>query len=248
MLTLIRHGQSEANLQKILGGWLNVDLTALGLEQAHLTGQLLKEQNLHFDICCTSFLKRAKITRDIILKEINQEDITMYETWRLNEVHSGDFSGHALNKFSKYDPSLIDKWFTTYNVRAPLFEEGGPNDPKLDSLYDGVEGHDELPLGESFDDAYKRLEPFWNSTILPNLKQGKHILCVTHGNIVRIIMKIVENLSDTQCMLRMVIPNCTAVIYYYNNDKFYDRKIIGSPEALSQYSLEYDTFDLRKNL
>ena len=248
MLTIIRHGQSEANLQKFLGGWLDVNLTPLGIEQAHLTGKLLKEQNLHFDLCCNSFLKRAKITRDIILKEIDSQDIPIYETWRLNEVHSGDFSGHALNEYFKYDPSLIDKWFTTYDIRPPLFEEGGPNDPKLDPLYNGVEGHDQLPLGESFHDACLRLQPFWNSTIIPNLQDGKSILCVSHGNIVRIIMKIVENLSPTQCMQRMVIPNCTAVIYYYNNGNFDNRKIIGSPEALRKYSLEFETFNLSQNL
>lgn len=249
MITLVRHGQSESNACKKFGGWLDVPLTNLGIEQAHQTGKMLKKNNIQFDICCTSFLQRAKITRKIILDEINQPNIPVFETWRLNEVHSGAFSGNYIDDLDlHFTPGLMSKWASIYDFRPPFFEEGGIHDPKLDPMYKDVEGHDQLPLGESFDDACKRLQVFWDSTIIPNLSQGKSILIVSHGNLVRIMMKMIENLSPEECMKRMVIPNCTAVIYPYARDHFGERKIIGSPEALSKYELIYQQNTVHMNL
>ena len=193
MLVLIRHGQSAWNLENRFTGWVDVKLTELGEQEARRAGQALKKAGLIFDVCYTSFLQRAIKTSWIVLEEIGQAWLPDNKTWRLNERHYGALQG--LNKTetaAKYGDEQVKLWRRSYDVLPPL---GGDNSELLkDKRYQGVA----LPQGEALKQTVERVLPYWTENIQPQLKSGKNVLVVAHGNSLRALVKYISGMSDQE--------------------------------------------------
>ena len=195
-LVLVRHGQSEWNLENRFTGWTDVELSEQGVREAKEAGKVLKEKGYHFDLAYTSVLKRAEHTLDLILKEMGEENIEIKRSWRLNERHYGALQG--LNKDEtrkKYVDEQVLLWRRSSDVRPPELEVTDPrypgNDPKYKDLTE-----DELPKTENLIDTIKRVMEYWNSDIKPDLEKGRNIIIAAHGNSLRGLMKYLDDISD----------------------------------------------------
>ena len=211
-LGLVRHGQSEWNLENRFTGWTDVELTEQGMKEAKEAGIALREQGFHFDLAYTSVLKRAEHTLDLILKEMGEENIEIKRNWRLNERHYGALQG--LNKDEtkeKYGAEQVLLWRRSTNVRPPELDVTDPrypgNDPKYKDLTE-----DELPKTENLIDTIKRVTQYWNSDIEKSLKEGKNVIIVAHGNSLRGLMKYLDNISDED-IIKLEIQTGNPICY-----------------------------------
>ena len=195
-LVLVRHGQSEWNLENKFTGWTDVSLSPKGIEEAKEAGRVLKEKGFSFDLGFTSELKRAKDTLDYILKEMGEENIEIRRSWKLNERHYGALQG--LNKDEtkkKYGEEQVLLWRRSTNVRPPELEVTDPRYPGNDPKYKDLK-EDELPRTENLLDTIKRVLEYWNSDIKPELEKGRKIIIAAHGNSLRGLIKYLDNISD----------------------------------------------------
>lgn len=211
-LVLVRHGQSEWNLENRFTGWTDVELTEQGMKEAEEAGIALREQGFHFDLAYTSVLKRAEHTLDLILKEMGEENIEIKRNWRLNERHYGALQG--LNKDEtkeKYGAEQVLLWRRRTDVRPPELDVTDPrypgNDPKYKDLTE-----DELPKTENLIDTIKRVTQYWNSDIEKSLKEGKNVIIVAHGNSLRGLMKYLDNISDED-IIKLEIQTGNPICY-----------------------------------
>lgn len=196
-LVIVRHGQSQWNLENRFTGWTDVELTEKGKIEAIEAGKVLKEKGFTFDIAFTSVLKRANDTLDLILKELGQE-IPIYYSYKLNERHYGALQG--LNKDEtrkKYGEEQVKLWRRSSTVRPPSLTIDDPRYPGNDSKYQNV-SKDALPLTENLEDTIQRVIDYWNSDILPQIKNDKRVIIVAHGNSLRGLMKYLDNLSEEE--------------------------------------------------
>ncbi|KAK8852410.1 hypothetical protein M9Y10_017384 [Tritrichomonas musculus] len=260
-IIIVRHGESETNVQQICGGWIDTPLTEVGIAQAHQIANIIKQNRLNFDVCISSVLSRAVKTRNIILEDLNlvkkskksekndngQEDdldfkIPVYSTWKLNESHSGALTGMTFQEVTdKYGPDAIQNRFSVFDNEPPPVPTDSSYNPANDPLFANAEDRDLLPLGESLCSAWKRAEPYWKNVIEKVFlqEQKKSILVVTHGNIIRAIMKYCENLTAEDGMRRRILPNCAALVYDYKKGQYINRQIYGEPEAMKKFKLVY---------
>ena len=195
-LVLVRHGQSEWNLENKFTGWTDVSLSPKGVEEAKEAGRVLKEKGFHFDLGFTSELKRAKDTLDYILKEMGEENIEIRRSWKLNERHYGALQG--LNKDEtkkKYGEEQVLLWRRSTDVRPPALDVTDPRYPGNDPKYKDLK-EDELPRTENLLDTIKRVLEYWNSDIKPELEKGRKIIIAAHGNSLRGLIKYLDNISD----------------------------------------------------
>ena len=211
-LVLVRHGQSEWNLENRFTGWTDVELTEQGMKEAEEAGIALREQGFHFDLAYTSVLKRAEHTLDLILKEMGEENIEIKRNWRLNERHYGALQG--LNKDEtkeKYGAEQVLLWRRSTDVRPPELDVTDPrypgNDPKYKDLTE-----DELPKTENLIETIKRVTQYWNSDIEKSLKEGKNVIIVAHGNSLRGLMKYLDNISDED-IIKLEIQTGNPICY-----------------------------------
>ncbi|HVZ99422.1 MAG TPA: 2,3-diphosphoglycerate-dependent phosphoglycerate mutase [Caulobacterales bacterium] len=192
-LALLRHGQSQWNLENRFTGWVDVDLTAEGEAQARLGGKLLSESGVAFDKMHTSLLSRAIRTGNLALEEAKLLWLPVAKDWRLNERHYGALTG--LNKAetaAKHGADQVHIWRRSYDVPPPPLEPGGPYDFSKDRRYAGIK----LPLTESLKTTLERTLPYWNEAIAPDLKAGRNLIIAAHGNSLRAIVKHLYGLSD----------------------------------------------------
>ena len=211
-LVLVRHGQSEWNLENRFTGWTDVELTEQGMKEAKEAGIALREQGFHFDLAYTSVLKRAEHTLDLILKEMGEENIEIKRNWRLNERHYGALQG--LNKDEtkeKYGAEQVLLWRRSTDVRPPELDVTDSrypgNDPKYKDLTE-----EELPKTENLIDTIKRVTQYWNSDIEKSLKEGKNVIIVAHGNSLRGLMKYLDNISDED-IIKLEIQTGNPICY-----------------------------------
>ncbi len=211
-LVLIRHGQSIWNLENRFTGWVDVELTPLGVAQAQAAGRLLKARGFDFDIAYTSVLQRAVWTLWHTLDQLERTWLPVVHSWRLNERHYGALEG--LNKADtaeKYGDAQVLQWRRSYDTQPPALEVGDPrcerNDPRYAQLKSG-----EVPLTECLKDTVARVLPCWNDTIVPAIASGKRVLVVAHGNSIRALMKHLDQISDTD-IVGLDIPNGVPVVY-----------------------------------
>ncbi len=205
-LILVRHGQSLWNQQNRFTGWKDIDLSEQGKKEARKVADLLKEKNLKFDLACTSLLKRAIHTLWIILEEMDQMWIPVIKTWRLNERHYGKLTGLNKKEIAKtYGEEQIQIWRRNYSAIPP------PSAliPNTDRRYADIQT---LPQGESLQQTKKRVLPFWEKTIIPDLQAGKTILMVAHGNSLRALIKHIESLNDEE-ITKVEVPTGTPIAY-----------------------------------
>ena len=210
-LVIVRHGESIWNLENKFTGWTNVDLSDNGIKEAKNAGKTLKRLGYTFDIAYTSVLKRATYTLDLILKEMNL-NIPIICSYKLNERHYGALQG--LNKDEtrqKYGDEQVRLWRRSAEVRPPALTKDDPRYPGNDPMYKGLP-ESELPLTENLADTIKRVVDYYESTIIPDLKCGKKIIIVAHGNSLRGLVKYLDNLSDEEVM-NLEIPTGLPLVY-----------------------------------
>jgi 2,3-bisphosphoglycerate-dependent phosphoglycerate mutase len=201
-LVLIRHGQSQWNLEDRFTGWVDVDLSAQGEVEARRGGELMAAAHLELDRAFTSVLTRAIRTADLALVAAGQLWIPMEKSWRLNERHYGGLTG--LNKTEtaeRHGAEQVKAWRRSYDIPPPPLEPGGPYDLSRDRRYAGVE----VPATETLKSTLERVKPYWDERIAPALASGERLLIAAHGNSLRAIVKLLYDVSDQE-IPRVEIP------------------------------------------
>ena len=233
-LVLIRHGESEWNKLNLFTGWTDVELSEHGVEEAKFAGKTLKEKGYDFDICYTSYLKRAIHTLNNDLKEMDREWLPVIKTWKLNERHYGALQG--LNKAEtavKYGEEQVKVWRRSYDVQPPALTEDDDRNPKTQSPYRN-ENKEELPLTESLKDCVKRVVPFYEEVIKKDMKAGKRVLIAAHGNSLRSLVKYLDNISDED-IVGVNIPTGVPLVYEFDdNFNVTNRYYLLDPEELKK--------------
>lgn len=199
-LVFIRHGQSAWNLSNQFTGWVDVDLSPEGVEQAKNAGRLLKEAGIEFDQAYTSVLTRAIKTLHYALEECDQLWIPEEKTWRLNERHYGALQG--LNKAEtaeKYGEEQVHIWRRSYDTLPPLLDANDEGSAAQDRRYAHLDPR-AIPGGENLKVTLERVIPFWEDKIAPDLIDGKNVIIAAHGNSLRALTKYLENISDDDIM------------------------------------------------
>jgi 2,3-bisphosphoglycerate-dependent phosphoglycerate mutase len=216
-LVLIRHGQSTWNKANRFTGWTDVDLSERGVEEAKEAGKRLKEFGFNFRYAYTSLLKRAVKTLDYVLEEMDLMWIPVAKSWRLNEKHYGVIQGmNKIEMVDKYGKEQVLSWRRGYNVRPPAIPLDDPRHPVHDIRYQQLTDEDAQPGTESLLDTVKRLKPYWENEIKPNLKIYKEVLVVAHGNSLRAMIKLLKNVSDED-IVTVDIP--TGIAYIFDFDE-----------------------------
>lgn len=211
-LVLMRHGESQWNLDNRFTGWHDVDLTDTGREQARRAGALLKEKGFSFDLAYTSVLKRAIRTLWIALDEMDAMYTPTGVSWRLNERHYGALEG--LNKAetaAKYGDEQVLIWRRAYAIAPEPLSLDDPRHPRFDSRYARLSA-DQLPATECLKDTVARVLPFWNESIAPAIKSGRRVLVAAHGNSLRALIKHLDGVSDDD-IVGLNIPTGQPLVY-----------------------------------
>jgi 2,3-bisphosphoglycerate-dependent phosphoglycerate mutase len=211
-LVLVRHGQSIWNVENLFTGWKDVDLTELGRQEAAAAGKLLKAEGFDFDLVYTSVLKRAIRTCNIILDEMDLMWIPTERSWRLNERHYGALQGlDKAQTAAKHGEAQVKIWRRSYDVPPPPLELTDERHPRFDPRYAELPS-DVLPATESLKTTLERVLPFWVDKIAPQLKQGKDVLVVAHGNSLRALVKMLDGMSEAE-ILEFNIPTGIPILY-----------------------------------
>ena len=224
-LVLTRHGESQWNLENRFTGWVDVDITDKGRQEAIKGGQTLKELGLTFDVAYTSYQKRAIKTLNLFLEELDLLWIPVYKSWRLNERHQGALQG--LNKAEtaeKYGDEQVHIWRRSFDVAPPQVDKNSDMYPgNIDRYKDIPEG--EIPTGESLKLTIDRVLPYWESDISKQIKAGKNVLISAHGNSLRALIKYLLNISDEK-ILDLNLPTGTPLVFEIDENL----NIISAPE------------------
>ncbi len=217
-LVLIRHGESKWNLENRFTGWVDVDLTPVGKEQARDAGKKLLANGFSFDLAYTSVLRRAIETLWQVQQAMDYMWLPTVHHWRLNERHYGNLAG--LNKAEtaeKYGAEQVHIWRRSYDVRPPEISLEDQQELHLDPRYNKKMNLADIPRGECLKDTVHRVIPLWNESIAPALLAGKKPLITAHGNSIRALVKYLDEVSDTDIM-DLNIPNGRPLIYELNDN------------------------------
>lgn len=216
-LIFVRHGLSEWNALNQFTGWVDVDLSEKGIEEAKNAGKKIKEAGINLDVAYTSVLKRAIKTCHYVLEESDQLWVPEYKSWRLNERHYGALQG--LNKketAEKYGDEQVQQWRRSYDTLPPLLASDNPGSATQDRRYDNLERRT-IPGGENLKVTLERAIPYWEDNIAPSLLKGDTVLVAAHGNSLRALAKHIENISDED-ILGLEIPTGQPLVYELNDD------------------------------
>ena len=216
-LVLVRHGESEWNKLNLFTGWTDVELSEKGVEEAHEAGRTLKRLGYDFDVCYTSYLKRAIHTLNNILFEMDREWLPVIKNYNLNERHYGALQG--LNKSEtaeKYGEAQVKLWRRSYDVCPPSLTEEDERNPQNQDAYRN-EDKSLLPLTESLEICVKRVVPFFENVIKKDMKEGKRVLIAAHGNSLRSLVKHLDNISDED-IIGVNIPTGVPLVYEFDDD------------------------------
>lgn len=230
-LVLLRHGESTWNKENRFTGWTDVDLSDRGREEAREAGRLMSAEKYEFDVAYTSVLKRAIRTLWVALDGLDMMWIPVHRSWRLNERHYGALQG--LNKAetaAKYGEEQVKIWRRSYDTPPPPLSYEDPRHPSHDRRYADLK-RAEVPLTESLKDTVARFLPYWNEVIAPDIKSGKRVLIVAHGNSLRALVKYLENIPDDK-IVELNIPTGIPLVYSLNEDlKPLTKYYLGDPAA-----------------
>ena len=216
-LVLLRHGESKWNLENKFTGWTDVDLTEKGEAEAKNAGELIKNENINIDLVFTSVLKRAINTMNICLSNMDNSNSEIFQDWRLNERHYGSLQG--LNKSEtaeKYGDAQVLIWRRSYDIKPPELDLDDDRHPRFDKKYENLESNS-LPSSECLKDTVERFLPYWEKTISPNIRKGKKVLIVAHGNSLRALVKHLDKISDDK-ILGLNIPTGIPLVYELDKD------------------------------
>ncbi len=232
-LVLVRHGESEWNKLNLFTGWTDVDLSEKGHEEAAAAGRLLKAEGYDFDVCYTSYLKRAIHTLNHILDEMDRVWLPVTKTWKLNERHYGALQG--LNKSEtaeKYGEDQVKIWRRSFDVKPPMLEATDERNPANQAIYASVDPK-ELPLTESLETTIERVVPYFENVIKKDMKAGKRVIIAAHGNSLRALVKYFDNMSKEE-ILGVNIPTGVPLVYEFDdNFKVTKKYYLGDQEALA---------------
>ena len=232
-LVLLRHGESVWNQQNLFTGWTDVELSDKGRQEAASAGILLREQGFDFDLCYTSYLKRAIHTLNLSLEAMDREWLPVIKSWKLNERHYGALQG--LNKSetaAKYGDKQVFVWRRSFSVRPPLLSAADERNPAAQPPYREVPP-EQLPLGESLQDTIARTVPYFDEVIAPQMQAGKRIIIAAHGNSLRALVKAFDDLSDEE-ISSVNIPTGVPLVYEFAPDFTVNHKeYLGSADAIA---------------
>ncbi len=210
-LVLIRHGQSQFNLENRFTGWKDVDLTDGGYDEAREAGLVLKKNGFTFDVAYTSYLKRAIRTLWIILHEMDLMWIPVEKSWRLNERHYGALQG--MNKkevIAEFGEEKVNEWRRSASIRPPEIAKDEHLLEQMDPKYAGLDK--EIPYTENLLDTEERALMYWNERVAPGLKQNQRVLLSAHGNTLRALVKYLDHIPDDG-VVSLNIPNSIPLVY-----------------------------------
>jgi len=231
-LVLLRHGESEWNKLNLFTGWTDVDLSEKGREEAKAAGQLLLSEGYDFDICFTSYLKRAIHTLNITLDEMDRAWLPVVKSWKLNERHYGALQG--LNKSetaAKYGEEQVKIWRRSFDVKPPELEADDARSATKQAMYRNVDPKD-LPAHESLETTIERVIPYFEEVIKPEMKSGKRVVIAAHGNSLRALVKYFDNLSSEE-IIGVNIPTAVPLVYEFDDDfHVLTHYYLGDQEAL----------------
>ncbi len=215
-LVLIRHGESEWNRLNLFTGWTDVELSDKGREEARQAGITLKNAGYDFDVCYTSYLKRAIHTLNIVLDEMDRAWLPVIKSWRLNERHYGALQG--LNKAEtaeKYGEEQVKIWRRSFGVKPPALSGEDERSAARQPMYRGV-ASDLLPAAESLETTIQRVIPYFEQVIKPDVRSGKRVVIAAHGNSLRALVKYFDRLSDEE-IVGVNIPTGVPLVYEFDD-------------------------------
>jgi 2,3-bisphosphoglycerate-dependent phosphoglycerate mutase len=214
-LVMVRHGQSEWNLKNLFTGWTDVDLTEQGVSEARAGARTLMEEGIDFDVAFTSVLTRAIRTLWLILDEMDRLWLPVERHWRLNERHYGALQGlDKAETAEKHGADQVKIWRRSYNIPPPALADDDERHPCHDRRYRDI-AQSALPGTESLKTTLDRVRPYWEDRILPELRSGRNVLVAAHGNSLRAMVKMLEDISDDD-ITEFNIPTGVPRIYEFD--------------------------------
>ncbi len=208
-LVLLRHGQSQWNLENRFTGWWDVGLTDKGVDEARAAGRLLADNGFDFDHCFTSLQTRAIRTLHLVLMEMDRLWLPVTKDWRLNERHYGGLTG--LNKaetIARVGEEQVRIWRRSFDIPPPPLEADSPYQVASDRRYEGVV----VPSSESLKDTIARVLPYYQAEIEPRLRKGQRVIVAAHGNSLRALEKYLSNIAD-DAIVGLEIPTGKPIVY-----------------------------------
>jgi 2,3-bisphosphoglycerate-dependent phosphoglycerate mutase len=232
-LVLVRHGQSTWNLENLFTGWTDVDLTPQGREEAAAAARLLAGEGCAFALACTSVLKRAIRTLWIMLDTMDRMWLPVERSWRLNERHYGALQGlDKAQTVARHGAEQVKIWRRSYDIPPPPLAADDPRHPRFDPRYAEVPPA-LLPATESLQDTLVRVEPYWTARIAPELRAGRDVLVVAHGNSLRALVKMLDGM-DASAIVEFNIPTGVPIVYELDATlSARGRRFLGEPAAIA---------------
>ena len=232
-LILVRHGQSVWNVENLFTGWHDVDLSELGRVEAEQAGKELLREGLKPDLAFTSVLKRAIRTLWIILDTTDRMWLPVERSWRLNERHYGALQGlDKAQTVAQHGEAQVKIWRRSYDIPPPPLESNDPRQPRFDPRYADVDPA-WLPASESLKDTLARVLPYWETRIVPQLRAGKNVLVVAHGNSLRALVKMLDMMSESD-VVEFNIPTGIPILYELDDQlQSLGRRFLGDPKAIA---------------
>lgn len=232
-LVILRHGESTWNHENRFTGWKDVGLSETGKKEALRAGRVLRESGLEFDRAFTSVLKRAILTLETVLQELDSSWIPVEKTWRLNERHYGALTG--LNKSetaAKHGEEQVKIWRRSYSTPPPAMSRDSADHPAHDRKYKSVP-REQLPDCEALSHTVARVLPFWSDRIAQSLMQGERVIISAHGNSIRALLKHLEGMTE-ESVLELNIPTAVPLeITLDRNLKFISKRYLGNAEEIA---------------
>ena len=232
-LVLLRHGESVWNKENLFTGWTDVDLSDKGREEARSAGRLMRDEGLDFDVCYTSFLKRAIHTLNLALEEMDREWLPVTKAWQLNERHYGALQG--LNKddtAAKYGEEQVKIWRRSYATPPPELSADDERNPANQEMFRTVP-RECLPLTESLKETVARAVPYFDEEIKPRMLAGERVLIAAHGNSLRALVKVFDGLSEDE-IVGVNIPTGVPLVYEFDRDfNVVSKRCLGDQDAVN---------------
>ena len=232
-LVLLRHGESVWNKENLFTGWTDVDLSDKGREEARSAGRLMRDEGLDFDVCYTSFLKRAIHTLNLALEEMDREWLPVTKAWQLNERHYGALQG--LNKAdtaAKYGEEQVKIWRRSYATPPPELSADDERNPANQEMFRTVP-RECLPLTESLKETVARAVPYFDEEIKPRMLAGERVLIAAHGNSLRALVKVFDGLSEDE-IVGVNIPTGVPLVYEFDRDfNVVSKRYLGDQDSVN---------------
>ena len=216
-LVMVRHGESEWNKLNLFTGWMDVDLSEKGVEEAKQGGKILHDEGYDFDICYTSYLKRAIHTLNYVLDGMDRAWLPVVKSWKLNERHYGDLQGrNKAETAEKYGEDQVKIWRRSFDVKPPALSPDDERSALKQAMYRNVD-QSLLPANESLETTIERVIPYYNDVIKKDMEAGKRVIIAAHGNSLRALVMYFDNLTKEQ-ILEVNIPTAVPLVYEFDDN------------------------------